>query len=476
MEMIEELELNINPKIIRLKLIIKDLDSLKEKYEEELRKGMSHYECTEAYHKWFVKSNTFFRNYFPDDDEDLIAFTNVDIEQDGYGLAQSYIAQRYAYNNLISKIETHISSCGTSNKTNDMPANKKIFISHSSLDSAIIDQFVDKILKLGLSFLSEDIACTSRNDTGVKTGKDIRDFIKQNISKADFVFFMISDNYKNSEICLNEMGAAWATDRDVKIILLPNVNFESIGWLYNVNKGISLKDSSSLDLLAEDICEKYGNKLKVTSWNKHKEEFIRYIDGFNDKKLTTEAQVLYEEVEELDLLDCREIFDEDIELNVKSLQIVTNALTLSAEETNKSAKHIENINQNVNSSPAQVRNILLKLAYENNKLAEVYEKEAPAIRTHFEKAINAAIKMRELAELEGENIVTERLSIRQLIEGMEGFMSATESARVALEADNNRLDKTHNKSKNRLINCFNSMIDTIRYCIEKAHELLIYTC
>ena len=62
-------------------------------------------------------------------------------------------------------------------------------------------------------------------ETGVGTGEDIRKFIKENISTCDFVFFMISENYKKSEICLNEMGAAWATDRTVIPLVFPNLSF-----------------------------------------------------------------------------------------------------------------------------------------------------------------------------------------------------------------------------------------------------------
>ena len=46
---------------------------------------------------------------------------------------------------------------------------------------------------------------------GLKNGEDIRRHIRENVRSADFSFLMISKNYKASEICLNEMGAVWAT-------------------------------------------------------------------------------------------------------------------------------------------------------------------------------------------------------------------------------------------------------------------------
>ena len=99
------------------------------------------------------------------------------------------------------------------NKNMSEESHKKIFISHSSKDKQIVDIFVDKLLHLGLQIDPNDVAYTSREETGVGTGEDIRKFIKENISTCDFVFFMISENYKKSEICLNEMGAALAAEK-----------------------------------------------------------------------------------------------------------------------------------------------------------------------------------------------------------------------------------------------------------------------
>lgn len=138
------------------------------------------------------------------------------------------------------------------NKNMSEESHKKIFISHSSKDKQIVDIFVDKLLHLGLQIDPNDVAYTSREETGVGTGEDIRKFIKENISTCDFVFFMISENYKKSEICLNEMGAAWATDRTVIPLVFPNLSFDSIGWLYNVRKGLLLNDPDALDSIFDD--------------------------------------------------------------------------------------------------------------------------------------------------------------------------------------------------------------------------------
>lgn len=63
------------------------------------------------------------------------------------------------------------------NKNMSEESHKKIFISHSSKDKQIVDIFVDKLLHLGLQIDPNDVAYTSREETGVGTGEDIRKFI-----------------------------------------------------------------------------------------------------------------------------------------------------------------------------------------------------------------------------------------------------------------------------------------------------------
>lgn len=87
----------------------------------------------------------------------------------------------------------------------------KIFISHSSKDIDYVKSFVDNILILGLDIPSEKIFCSSMDGYGVKSGQYIPDRLKEEINKSALALLFISKNYKASEICLNEVGAAWAT-------------------------------------------------------------------------------------------------------------------------------------------------------------------------------------------------------------------------------------------------------------------------
>lgn len=152
---------------------------------------------------------------------------------------------------------------------------KKIFISHSSKDVDIIEDFVDHILGLGIGINTKDIFCSSIEGMDIRNGGDLRRHIQSNIRFADFSYLMISDNYKQSEVCLNEMGAVWAYDSNVRIYMLPNTSIDAIGWLCNVRKGDFLNNPIVLDEIKREMCEYYNLPDTGTTWSRQRELFVR---------------------------------------------------------------------------------------------------------------------------------------------------------------------------------------------------------
>ena len=179
----------------------------------------------------------------------------------------------YDFGGIIAMINIIRAKC---NLTNDKQ--KNIFISHSSKDKAIVQLFVDDVLQLGAGIKPEQIFCTSIEDMGIKNGDDIRKHIHQNIKNADYSFLLISNNYKKSEICLNEMGAVWAYGNNVKLYLLPNTNFDCIGWLCNTRIAERIDSSIALDELHEQLQQHYSlHNTSIKSWSRLREKFLREI-------------------------------------------------------------------------------------------------------------------------------------------------------------------------------------------------------
>lgn len=155
---------------------------------------------------------------------------------------------------------------------------KKIFISHSSKDKSIISDFVDRILCLGIGIEANDIFCTSIEEMTMNNGEDIRKHIKNNIHSADFSLLMISDNYKDSEVCQNELGAVWAVNNNVRYFMLPNTSFDKIGWLGSPNKAEEIANPVYLDKFQHEL-RGYYNLRENPSWSRQRELFIESLRG-----------------------------------------------------------------------------------------------------------------------------------------------------------------------------------------------------
>lgn len=183
----------------------------------------------------------------------------------------SNCVNQYNFHVLMSLLQMLVDENSKYNNT------KKIFISHSSNDKEVIENFVDKVLGLGIGLTHEDIFCTSIEDMAIKNGEDIRKHIHDNIRNADFSFLIISDNYKNSEICINEMGAVWAYDNNVRLYLLPDIKFKEIGWLCDTKKAEQINDIIALDALQKELIQFYSLPDKGTAWSRQRESFLQYL-------------------------------------------------------------------------------------------------------------------------------------------------------------------------------------------------------
>ncbi len=87
---------------------------------------------------------------------------------------------------------------------------------------------------------------------------------------------MISDNFRSSEVCLNEMGAAWAMNKKPISILLPNVSFDKLGWLTSLDKAMEISDARALDRLYHLLNSKEDDAIE---WNRHRDSFLQSINS-----------------------------------------------------------------------------------------------------------------------------------------------------------------------------------------------------
>lgn len=128
---------------------------------------------------------------------------------------------------------------------------RKIFISHSSLDQKYIGEFVKLLKKFG--FHDKDIFYSSDIANGVQPGEIILNRLKEELENQPVVLYFLSENYYSSTICLNEMGASWmVTDKHYPIALPGFSSYKIKGAINNdrlaimLNKKTSVKELHSL--------------------------------------------------------------------------------------------------------------------------------------------------------------------------------------------------------------------------------------
>ena len=161
---------------------------------------------------------------------------------------------------------------------------KKIFISHSTDDREIIDKFVALLEKIGVQ--SGQLFCSSIQGYSIPQGSgDLYDFIRNEMSNDNlFAIMMLSQNYYNSPVCLNEMGAAWVKQSEYQSILLPNFNYPDIRGAINPRDiSFQLNDElnrkAALNELKDRIIAHLGlNNINHNVWERIRDTFLREVD------------------------------------------------------------------------------------------------------------------------------------------------------------------------------------------------------
>lgn len=155
----------------------------------------------------------------------------------------------------------------------------RVFISHASADKPIIELFSKHILRLGLGLALDDIFCTCLEGTKIKTGEDFRDAIRDALHECEIVLLIITPHYKQSEVCLNEMGAAWVSDKPVLPLIVGPINYRSVGALMKTKQATLLADKDELDELRDQLVDELGLEEGSTSdWNKQNRDFRRALE------------------------------------------------------------------------------------------------------------------------------------------------------------------------------------------------------
>lgn len=456
------------------------IKQLRETYDR-LASAPNLHETIEAYHKWHEESCVVFSHYFDDNCKEYTNFYSVNNDVNGYGLNANYQKIRKDFCVLVDKLER--GDLGLKTQTIVAPTQqsvsltkKRIFISHASKDKELIGKFVDSIFLLGMGMDSEIIAYTSREDTGVPAGESIPQFIQDNIACADIVLLMISDSYKNSEVCLNEMGAAWALNKHIIQVLLPNISFDKLGWLCSLDKALKIDDADSIDGLCEVFTDKLDIGIKPSAWNRNKAVFLSYCSTLSPSILPTVIdpgvmEVVEGDVEEWGFLDYREALETEA-ANVSQICVtLSDAIYKHNNMLNSSTRKLQSINP-VHPNISQAKGIMRTTAGGMDKLSVIFEDNTPLLQSSFFNMVDYATQMKSLTASDSEDTMEEEYkAISELLKAISGAKAGSISFKESVDALP-KAEQTINKSKKRLSNSLTNIIDVLDECISKGQELL----
>ncbi len=161
---------------------------------------------------------------------------------------------------------------------NQVPTNEKtdtgykIFISHSSKDFDICTPFVELLEDLGIP--EESILYTSLPRFGIPGDVDIYEYLRSKINDNFYMFYMLSDNYYQSPVCLNEMGAAWVAQNDYSTFILPNLSVGIKGVVDSKRKAWDITKAVELNNLKEKLVNDFNLTISLNKWEDKKNNFL----------------------------------------------------------------------------------------------------------------------------------------------------------------------------------------------------------
>lgn len=167
---------------------------------------------------------------------------------------------------------------------------EKIFISHREKDKKYTDALVELLHAIGISRQTINqkegmIFCSSHPEGYINNTARNLDVMKSYFTTKDNVFFVLfySDNYFESQACLNEQGAVWATNQKYQEILTPNFSTDKIkGLLDKQQVWFRCDDKYRLNTFKEQL-EKmfYLEPLAMNAWEIARGRFIEQVEEFN---------------------------------------------------------------------------------------------------------------------------------------------------------------------------------------------------
>ena len=161
---------------------------------------------------------------------------------------------------------------------NPAASTKRVFISHSSQDAAIVTELLDILGVLGLG--PDHIFCSSVDGYGIPLGENFYERLKTELTADVLVLFVLSPNFFQSPICLCEMGAAWVLTKDHVPVLIPPFDFANMRGVIPATQGLKLTDKLKVNELANKVARHFGivGPAHCPNWERKRDKGLNQVE------------------------------------------------------------------------------------------------------------------------------------------------------------------------------------------------------
>lgn len=165
---------------------------------------------------------------------------------------------------------------------------EKIFISHREKDKKEVDAFIELLHAIGIPRTTASqkegvIFCTSHPEGYIPNGEQNLDEIRNQINTDRHTFYILwyTDNYFESQACLNEAGAIWAMKKKYQEILSPSFDSNKIrGLLDKQPTWFRSNDKYRLNTFKEQLESMFSlEPITTNSWEKARDMFLQQLNN-----------------------------------------------------------------------------------------------------------------------------------------------------------------------------------------------------
>ena len=154
----------------------------------------------------------------------------------------------------------------------------RVFISHAEADGPLVRAFVD-LLQTGLDISRKQIFCSSIEGMKIRPGKSFVEYIRGQLTDADYVVMIITPAYYESAFCMCELGATWVQGKDAYPLLVPPIGYDNLkAVLHGVQSG-KLNDEQALNELNDRLTELGIASPASGRWESKRDEFLLALPG-----------------------------------------------------------------------------------------------------------------------------------------------------------------------------------------------------